>query len=500
MSLKLSSRLFKIASGLRYASSAAVARLKVEKHLDSDLMDKDSDRFELQQFIENENFLNEKVFGKLEMPKSVEDEFGRIEDDELRQKQKEYEFMMLTPNLVKQPGIELDISQMETGEETTSRKINRFRRIIYDQGELLNSDLTKPPSNSNPHPFIPTEDIMPPTHSHSIAQYANFSQTVQMLVDMGVDLFESTQNDPRLGQALVRLDWERDVKPKIYWLHKSVGFSPDDLANYLSRNPYFLLQKQEHLNNRDIGLMIQLKGLMPVWIAFGIGQISGTVRSLNAQCGFSQKDLRLMLVADPRLFLCDIRRMLVSYNYLAYIMKIENEQIVLVPYGLRNRHEYLHRLKKANYIPKTPNCITLYKLLHPSDRYFSENVAETPLEDYNLYRPYVSRWARAWKALKAKPRHWMHNYTEIFFSCVICIPGTITALGFKVYKDGLPDDLPTLGFKRPPYYRQFYEVRRPDDRLVKSWRPPEDYPPDYHYHRAGVWPAHSWNDNAWDVK
>jgi len=41
------------------------------------------------------------------MPKSIEDEFGRIEDDELRQKQKEYEFMMLTPNLVKQPGIEV---------------------------------------------------------------------------------------------------------------------------------------------------------------------------------------------------------------------------------------------------------------------------------------------------------------------------------------------------------------------------------------------------------
>uniref|UniRef100_A0A914LDR4 Uncharacterized protein n=1 Tax=Meloidogyne incognita TaxID=6306 RepID=A0A914LDR4_MELIC len=441
MSLKLSSRLFKIASVLRYASSAAVARLKDEKHLDSDLMDKDSDRFELQQFIENENFLNERVFGKLEMPKSVEDEFGRIEDDELRQKQKEYEFMMLTPNLVKQPGIELDISQMETGEETTSREINRFRRIIYDQGELLNSDLTKPPSNSNPHPFIPTEDIMPPTHSHSIAQYANFSETIQMLVDMGVDLFESTQNDPRLGQALVRLDWERDVKPKIYWLHKSVGFLPDDLANYLSRNPYFLLQKQEHLNahlnyltyrrftfpqirkivlesrywlNDSIERLDARLGWLhrqfllpskqlrlvvvkePRIIAFGIGQISGTVRSLNAQCGFSQKDLRLMLVADPRLFLCDIRRMLVSYNYLAYIMKIENEQIVQFPCalrcpitGLRNRHEYLHRLKKANYIPKTPNCITLYKLLHPSDRYFSENVAETPLEDYNRFLKFM---------------------------------------------------------------------------------------------------------------
>ncbi|CAK5091228.1 unnamed protein product [Meloidogyne enterolobii] len=117
-----------------------------------------------------------------------------------------------------------------------------------------------------------------------------------------------------------------------------------------------------------------------------------------------------------------------------------------------------------------------------------------------VYRPYVSRWARAWKALKAKPRHWMYNYTEIFFSSVFCIPVTIVALGFKVYRDGLPDDLPTLGFKRPPYYRQFYEVRRPNDRLALNWRPPEDYPPFFHYHRPGVWPAHSWKDHAWDVK
>lgn len=35
---------------------------------------------------------------------------------------------------------------METGEETSTRPINRFRQIIYNEGELDNSDLSKPPS------------------------------------------------------------------------------------------------------------------------------------------------------------------------------------------------------------------------------------------------------------------------------------------------------------------------------------------------------------------
>ncbi|KAL7070069.1 hypothetical protein ACQ4LE_010957 [Meloidogyne hapla] len=430
-----------MAAGLRYASSGAVARLKDEKQSNSEMFDKDSDRFDLQQFMENEKFLDQNVFGKLEMPRSIEDEFERIEDDEIRQKQKEYEFMMLTPNFVKQPGAKLDISQMETGDETTSREPNHFRKIIYDHGELLKSDLTKPASHSNPHPFRPSEDNMPPTHSHSIAQYANFSETIQLLVDMGVDLFESTRNDPRLGQSLVRLKWERDVKPKVYWLHKQIGFSPEDLANYLSRNPYFLFQKVKHLNahlnylnfrrfthpqirkiifesrywlnnsierldarlgwlNRQFFLSSKQLRLVvikePKIIAFGIGCISGIVRSLNLQCGFSQKDLRVMLIMDPRLFLSDLTRILISYNYLAYVMQIENEQIVKCPSalrcpltGLRHRHEYLFRLRKVNYIPKTPNYISLNKLLHPSDRYFAENVAETPLEDYNRFLKYM---------------------------------------------------------------------------------------------------------------
>lgn len=35
---------------------------------------------------------------------------------------------------------------METGDETASRPTSQFREIVYNEGELDKSDLTKPPS------------------------------------------------------------------------------------------------------------------------------------------------------------------------------------------------------------------------------------------------------------------------------------------------------------------------------------------------------------------
>jgi hypothetical protein len=57
--------------------------------------------------------------------------------------------------------------------------------------------------------------------------------------------------------------------------------------------------------------------------------------------------------------------------------------------GLRQRHEYLFRLRKANYEPDTPDYICLKECLHPSDRHFAENVAKTPIEDYDRFLRYI---------------------------------------------------------------------------------------------------------------
>lgn len=112
----------------------------------------------------------------------------------------------------------------------------------------------------------------------------------------------------------------------------------------------------------------------------------------------------------------------------------------------------------------------------------------------------MSRWARGWKALKAKPHYWMNNYPEIFFTLCMATPVITFNLSYKLYRDGLPTDLATFGFQTPPYYRHYYEVRRPNDPIVQKWRVPEDYPAPCFYHRPGIWPSRTFKDHAWDVK
>ncbi|KAL3084918.1 hypothetical protein niasHT_035806 [Heterodera trifolii] len=141
------------------------------------------------------------------------------------------------PLLLPAPGI----SEVVTGDETSSRPINRFRPILYTEGELDKTDLGQPPSRENPHPFDPS--TLPPTHSRNPTPYANhYSLTLQMMLELGVNLFEVCQA-PKIGCALLRrLDPESDVKAKIFWLVKRCGVPEADIGLYLSRNPYFLLQ------------------------------------------------------------------------------------------------------------------------------------------------------------------------------------------------------------------------------------------------------------------
>ena len=81
---------------------------------------------------------------------------------------------------------------MTSPDDTTSKPLNQWRKIIYDEGELDNSDLSLPPSPSNPHPFdLNYQKLsLPPTHARSMAAYVNHCEALQRLLDLGVDLLD----------------------------------------------------------------------------------------------------------------------------------------------------------------------------------------------------------------------------------------------------------------------------------------------------------------------
>ncbi|PAV84621.1 hypothetical protein WR25_00718 [Diploscapter pachys] len=267
--------------------------------------------------------------------------------------------------------------------------------IIYNEGELDNSDLSLPPSPSNPHPF--DTSTLPPTYSRHIFNYANHSPILRLLVDLKVDLFQVCMDNPRLAKFLLKLQLP-EVQEKVNYLME-LGFSQDELGSYLTRNPYYLLQDldvmkgrvkylvnkqfkkdeihkvikefrywintdektldarigfiQHHLRiNRHLARIIVVKE--PRVIMFGIGPMYRLVNLLTKELNFTRDQLRAMIVKDPRIFIQDSRSIAKNFFYCHYAMKLSHETISQHPFLLRAslsvirlRYEFLKKLGRS---------------------------------------------------------------------------------------------------------------------------------------------------------
>ncbi|KAK0403180.1 hypothetical protein QR680_016762 [Steinernema hermaphroditum] len=339
--------------------------------------------------------------------------------------------------LVRDKTMKTDLSEMESEDTDYGvRPVNRFRKIVYSEGELDNTDLSLPPSPENPHPFDPEKHPLPPTHGMSLAAYVNHLPTLQNLVDLGVNLLQ-VDTETALGRHLVRMDWDRDVMPKLQWLNKSVGVKPDVMGSYLTRNPYFLIQDLKDLQTRvnylqtkmfnkkeitkictenrywlnmDVKTVDARLGWLqeqfsmrakevraliakePRVIQYGLGPLQRVTMLFNKELQFSPYELKLMLMRDPRLWMSDPTQILRSYKYLTGKMEITHEQLVKFPLALRCllstirlRHEFLVRVKRAQYVEGVADCVSLPLFFHQSDKVFAEKAGRCELHIYDEF-------------------------------------------------------------------------------------------------------------------
>ncbi|CAJ0586674.1 unnamed protein product, partial [Mesorhabditis spiculigera] len=284
-------------------------------------------------------------------------------------------------------------------EATKKLGLSSYRAIVYTEDELKKCDLSKPPSPENPHPFNPAH--IPPTYSRSIAPYVNTSNCLQALVELGVDLFEVDTSNPTLTKRLVRLDLEKDVKPRLQWLVNEVGFEPSQLGEYLTRNPFFLLQELDDMRarvgyldskgfskeeivkivdgcrfwvnfdvetidhrlgwlHRELKLTApQIRALIslePRLIQFGVGQLERISKLLGKELNFRAEQVKRMLIKDPRVFLMNAKTLTETFIYVNRIMRLSKDLISKNPLilrchlsAIRNRHEFLKKLGRASY-------------------------------------------------------------------------------------------------------------------------------------------------------
>ncbi|GMT34898.1 hypothetical protein PFISCL1PPCAC_26195 [Pristionchus fissidentatus] len=332
----------------------------------------------------------------------------------------------------------------------SSRESGRsaFRKIVYNEGELDGSDLTKPPSRSNPHPF--DTSLLPPSHSRSLAPYVNHVPLLRVLVDIGVDLFEIECKYPAVPRRLLRLPYS-EARSKIRWLvsigdlnYFLLGFTPDSLGEYLTRNPFVLLQNLDDLKTRvnylesikftrpeilklvsefrfwlniDVkttekrldtvtGMFGLRKSMMrkalvkePRLLMFGLGPIKRIWDLLTNEFCLSADAVKGMLIEDPRLFIMDARVLIANFGYATRVMRLEKEQVARNPlllrvalHALRSRHEFLRTLGRARYVEgqaakglEEGEIISISDLLLASDAEFAEKVARVTPASYDIY-------------------------------------------------------------------------------------------------------------------
>ncbi|VDL65114.1 unnamed protein product [Nippostrongylus brasiliensis] len=385
------------------------------------------------------------------MSRVTENELIRKVDEEEREWAERAEDVLSTLSTVTEGDKKAAITPEEMELKRKTGKV-AYRSIVYNEGELDESDLSSPPSPSNPHPFVPSKHA-PPVYSRSIVPFINYSPLLQAFVDIGVNLFEVEQTT-RAAKHLLRLDMEKELQ----WL-VSLGFDVNDLGEYLTRNPFFLLQDLNDLEtsvrlsrisgnsfnkfvrreiaigfsrywlNVDVKTMDSRLGWIQEQfrlsgddvrdlirkdarvVMFGLGPLQRLVTLFNKEFEFTPKQMKKMLLSDPRLFIMDPKFIIANYGYIHRTMRLSNAIIAEHPFilrcshsSIRNRHEFLKKVGRAVYegaivdenaeasmknndetIEVNVSMCISHVFLDPSDEVFVRKAANSYLVIYNNF-------------------------------------------------------------------------------------------------------------------
>lgn len=128
----------------------------------------------------------------------------------------------------------------------------------------------------------------------NLAAYVNKSETLQQFIHLGVDL-SKIEKRKGLGDFVLRLDFNKDVKEHLTFLH-DVGVPSDELGRFLTTNPLIFKEDLDNLQTRINYLVSknfkeeQITRVIvknPFWLMF-------TTQRIDKRLGFFQKNFGLV--------------------------------------------------------------------------------------------------------------------------------------------------------------------------------------------------------------
>ena len=121
---------------------------------------------------------------------------------------------------------------------------------------------------------------IPRSFAYNLAYYVNENVILQKFVEMGVQIFK-WDHDRSIGEFILRLDMERDVKPRLIFLH-DLGVKSEDYAFFITKNPLFFKQSLDDLKVRvdylrskkfDADAIVKIVVGSPHWLNTSVEEI-----------------------------------------------------------------------------------------------------------------------------------------------------------------------------------------------------------------------------------
>ncbi|EDM16440.1 MTERF domain containing 1, isoform CRA_a [Rattus norvegicus] len=274
-----------------------------------------------------------------------------------------------------------------------------------------------------------------PLSSSTLADYVDHSETLQKLVQLGVDL-SKIEKHPDVANLLLRLNFEKDIKQILLFL-KDLGLEDNQLGPFLTKNyaifsedlenlktrvaylqsknfsktdiacmvknaPFLLSFSVERLDNRlgffqkELELSVKktrdLVVRLPRLLTGSLEPVKENMKVYRLELGFKHNEIQHMVTKIPKMLTANKRKLTETFDYVHNVMNIPHHIIVKFPqvfntrvFKIKERHLFLAYLGKAQYDPAKPNYVSLDKFVSFPDEVFCKEIAKASVNDFEKF-------------------------------------------------------------------------------------------------------------------
>lgn len=146
------------------------------------------------------------------------------------------------------------------------------------------------------------------TPTFNFAAYVDKSETLRKFVELGVDL-SKIEKKKGLPQFILKLDFERDVKKHLLFLH-DIGIPADYYGYFLTKNPLIFKESIDDLETRVYYLrskrfslenVREIVSRNPFWLSFSTQRIDRRLGWFQKNFKLTGNDIRLVTQNQPKL-------------------------------------------------------------------------------------------------------------------------------------------------------------------------------------------------------